>query len=380
MLSALSAFFSNVTSWLIILKYVGLTLAAGSSVWATINVLTVETGNSRKHLTPAGYAAIGLTAAGLLISVVSDDLQRRHDAELSKQQVSAEARRTNAIIIAGQPLTSLSLTWSFHGIDAGLIQELKEGNDKAIQFIEDQQGERDAQQNGAVFREEQLYPYLFGLARRFAKDTSTPSIRDVTALVALDDAHNTVLPFGYFGGDPPWARPVGGKNSNDPRQVSVELGSHANVGNTDLQNWPNLETNQGAVTISWQLDPWTFAKSINRQNSFVVPTANPPNSLRIAILFDIKRLPFKPGNFALPDDQNFWNFPDYTDNVNDTFRGLLTPISKDFTSSVQLVPNNSTLIAFTYTLGQVYETLFLDTYGEASGDLRCVIFEYTLKE
>lgn len=171
-----------------------------------------------------------------------------------------------------------------------------------------------------------------------------------------------------------------GKDAQDPGPSSVEAGSHADLGNTDLRNWPNLETDPKDVIISWQLDPLTFAKSINRQNSFVVPTAKPPNFLRIAILFDITGLPFQAENFALPDDQDFWRLPTYTDTENDNFRGRLALISKDFTSPVRLVPNNSRLIAFRYAMNQVYETLFLDTYGEASSDLRCVVFEYKLEE
>ena len=142
---------------------------------------------------------------------MSGDFQRRHDAEVSKRQIAEEAQRTNAIIIAGQPLTSLNLTWTFQGIDAGLALGLKTGRDAALRFIEDQQGERDGQQNGAVFREEQLYPYLAGLARHFAKGTSTPSSADVVALLALDDDENTVLPFGYFASKGAWkGRPGSG--------------------------------------------------------------------------------------------------------------------------------------------------------------------------
>jgi hypothetical protein len=105
-LPALQALFSRLASWLIMLKYAGLALAAASSIWVTVNVLTTTTANGQKELTPAGFVAIGLTILGLVTSIISDDLQRRRTAQISRQQVSAEAKRTNSIIIAGQPLTS----------------------------------------------------------------------------------------------------------------------------------------------------------------------------------------------------------------------------------------------------------------------------------
>jgi hypothetical protein len=102
--------------------------------------------------------------------------------------------------------------------------------------------------------------------------------------------------------------------------------------------------------------------------------------LHIPVLFDIKDLPFHSLNFAQPVVASFWNFPDDNNTVSDNFEGKLEPITKDFKSSVQLVPNNSTLVSFNYNLDQVYETLFTDSYGEADGNLRCVVFEFKLSE
>jgi hypothetical protein len=378
MLYALRVFFSSLSSWLIILKYLGLGLAAGSSVWATINVLTVTSPNGRKKLTVAGVISITLTILGLVISVVSEDVQRRQAADSQAARVAAEAKRTNDIIIAGQPLTSLTLTWKFHGLDADLEQQLKDGNDSATTFIEDQQGERDDQQNGAVFRENVLYPFLVALCRRFTNDPTTNDDANVAVLLALDDDQNSVLPFGFLDSEKPWGGDPG-EASKQPSPPSLEIGSHDQYGNGDLNNWPNLYVDGRTATITWRLDPSTFAKSLNRQNQFIVPTAKAPGVLRIAIIFDIKELPFAAGNFALAEDQNFWNFPDYPDTQNENFRGKVALITKDFASSVQLVPNNSSLINYNYSLSQVYETLFTDSYGEANSGLRCLVFEYKLE-
>ncbi len=160
---------------------------------------------------------------------------------------------------------------------------------------------------------------------------------------------------------------------------SVETGNNQDMGDNALQSWPGLGASGNQAEIRWRVDPTTFAKSINRQNSFIVPTAKLPNTLRIAVLFDITALPFNAHNFALPIDGDFWKFPDYPDTQNDNPRGRLAPITRQFGSSVRLVPNNSNEIAYEYRLKQVYETLFLDSYGEANSGLRAIVFEYDLQ-
>ncbi|MGY2996918.1 hypothetical protein [Mesorhizobium sp. URHB0026] len=71
MLPALKHLFANISIWLIVLKYMGLSLATGSSIWATINVLTTTGPDNRKQLTAAGVVSIVLTILGLVISIVS---------------------------------------------------------------------------------------------------------------------------------------------------------------------------------------------------------------------------------------------------------------------------------------------------------------------
>jgi len=105
-----------------------------------------------------------------------------------------------------------------------------------------------------------------------------------------------------------------------------------------------------------------------------------PALLRIAVLFDITDVSFGHGNFAKPIDPNFWNFPDYEDTVNDNFRGGLDPITQSFGSTVRLVPNNSTLVSFDYDLNRVYETLFINDGGEAEPGVRCIVFEFRLRD
>jgi hypothetical protein len=376
-MAAIWRVFGNLQLWLTILKYLGLLLAAASSVWGTVKELTVQR-DGNKRLTRAGFLAIGLTLVGLILSIVSEDLQRRKAMKDSVDQVTAEAKRTNAIIIAGQPLSSLRFTWILRGLDPVLLAQLKAGEKSATDFIADQQGERDSQQNSAVVRDRALYPFLIGFAREFTNDRSQMRSSNVIAIMALDDNQNTVLPFGQMSDSSPWGKED--KKSRDPAPRSVEIGDHDDLGNEDLQAWPEIHYDDTTATVSWTLDPLTFASVINRQNRFIVPTANLPRILRVAILFDVKELPFNSRSFALPTDPDFWSYPDYYDQQNENFRGRLKPITKDFASSIQLVPNSSTLIVYNYEFNQVYETLFLDSYGEANNGLRCVVFEYKMIE
>jgi hypothetical protein len=372
----LKKLFTSLSTWLMTLKYAGLALAASSSIWATFNELTVTAPEGHKRVTVAGVVSIGLTLLGLLISFLSQDLERRRTAKVAKEQVATEATRTNEIIIAGQPLTSLSLTWSFHGIDCGLAELLKKGDDDALAVIMDAQGGRGGEQNRSLYRGMQLYPFLLGLARSFARVSAKPDLFSILILVALDDDPNTVLPFGLIDNRVLSSWLQHSKIPEAPSLPSLETNMNACLGNSDLRNWPSLEASESDVIVYWRLDPSTFAKCISRQNNFVAPTAKMPHRLRIAALFDLSGLPFRPGNFALPVDENFWNFPDYQDNRNSNFRGTLDPITSDFTSSVELVPNNSDLVAYSYNLSRVYETLFRDGYGEAIKRLRCIVMEY----
>jgi hypothetical protein len=377
MLNQLSLFFGSVSSWLTILKYLGLTLAAGSSVWATANTLIAPSEKGRNRLTFAGYISIALTVIGLVISIVSEDLQQLDAARTQAAQLKAEAERTNNIIIAGQPLTSLSVAWTIAGLDAELVQTLKQGNGAATAFLYDNpQGERGYQQDGALFREDQLYPFLVALCRRLSADMAKDGNANVIVLLPLDDGQNAVLPFGFLDHSKEWAMPSKSDDAKTPAAPSVEMGSHAYLGNSDLLNWPNIEPNGTTATLVWKLDPATFAKSLSRQNGFVIPTAKLPTILRVAVLFDIKRLPFTENNFALAENPNFWRLPRDPDSQQTNFRGRISPITPTFSSSIQLVPNGSSLVRYNYTLSGVYETQFLDEYGEFDSDVRCVIFEF----
>jgi hypothetical protein len=280
-------------------------------------------------------------------------------------------------VIAGQRLTSLSLAWILQGLDADLVGLLNQGAKDAEAFIDDQQGERDGQQNGAVYREKKLYPFLVALSRKLVNESARDGTTNVVALLALNDDQSAVLPFGFLDQPRPWTVTRGSVGATH-KSPSLEIGSHADAGNSDLLSWPEISLQATNATLAWRADPSTFAASLARQNDAVVPTAKLPEVVRIALVFNIKSLPFSANNFAIAEDQDFWKFPDYQDTQNSNPRGAISPTPKGFTSSVRLIPNNSTVVAYDYTLSRIYETLFRDSYGEADTDVRGLVFEYKL--
>jgi len=377
MLSALRAYFENISTWLVLVKYLGLGLAAGSSIWATLNVLTVTTPGGHRKLTAAGYVAIGFTVLGLVISIVSDDLQRRSAAASQRAQIEAESKRTNEIIIAGQRITSLNVTWKIRGLDDELSKKVKQTGDEASVFISEQQGHRSAEQNSYVYRIYQLYPFLADFSHRFVKPgKNADQNRNALVLIALDDDYGAVLPFGFLLSDD-IRRPLA-NDKKAPLPETIEIATDDEDSHPKILNWPHLSLDGGKdVVLQWRLDPATFANAIQRQNQFIVPMAKLPNTLRLAVLFDIGDLPFAAGNLSLPRDQNFWNYPDYKDHKNTEFRGRVDYVTKSFSSSIQLVPNSSSFVSYNYDLKQVYETLFRDSYGEADRRIRCIVFQFS---
>jgi hypothetical protein len=392
-------------AWLTVLKYLGLALAAGSSIWGTVNELTV-TVDGRKKLTRAGRVSIALTILGLVISVTSEDIQRR----IVAAQAAAEAQRTNDIVMGGQPLTGLTLSWTFGGLDKDLLDVLKKGDAEANKYLYHAQGNRDAQQNGALYRVDQLYPFLLALSRKLVNETSIEPAKDTDAappkskanqkerikatqeqpttpeqdpsvlmLLPLDDDQNAVLSFGFLAKLPTEAQ--GKEKTPPPSKIppSIENTDYSYFGNTSLSNWPRLDQKADAVTIAWHLDPTTFASSISKQNQAIGPTAKLPEVLHIALIFDIDTLPFTNGNLAAPEDQTFWF-------ASAPGRGEIDPgpapitLKNGFTSVIRLTPNSSALVAFNYDLHAIYETQFIDSYGENTRDARCVVLEYTVRK
>ena len=126
--------------FLVILKYLGLCLAAVSSVWGTMHDMTTTGPNGRKRLTKPGIGAIVLILAGLVVSIASEDLTQRQEAADQADRLRTEADRTNQIVLSAQPLTRLSWVLQISSEDPALHQAMQKAETAIQENAESSQG------------------------------------------------------------------------------------------------------------------------------------------------------------------------------------------------------------------------------------------------
>jgi hypothetical protein len=347
---------SDLSTWLSVFKYLGLCLAAGSSIWGTVNELTVRTPSRRRRLTRAGVVAILLTIFGLIISLVSEDLGRRNADAARRAQSLEEARRTNQIIVAGQQMTSLSMRWEIDSASAELWDRMKAGQADIDENNKSTQGGVPEVPFDVEEYEAALVPLLSFVARVGEEsknseapktDQSNPAAKDNTpanqgdssgsngdkappiplaspdttasntsqteqplkagdpsdnmvVLVALDASPNAVLSFGSIGSDVNWLDGAA-KQGTRPSAGFVQPDGSLVEGLTpsvDAQLASSREAGTSNYTITWNLDPSVLADSIARINKSVPVTGNLPKVLEVAIFHDFSELPFSENDFS----------------------------------------------------------------------------------
>jgi hypothetical protein len=364
-----------------ILKYAGLLLATVSSAWGTLNDLT-EKRNGKKVLTRSGKIAMSLTGLGLAIALgsnVVDDLSK-------SKEVRAEVRRT----MAAQPLVSLDFQWEFPAISSDIRQELNSRQKVVDDFVNDQQRDVGSDEAMELDRISRLYDFLLSYARQTAGQKLKPNKNDVPkeddsvlVLVSLDDERNAILSFGILGSDVTWSKKKGIlSNRSDVLSGGVATcGVPSQFCRFDktkdaprsVANWPILRDHSGtsgkqqsAVTVVWNVDPLTFANSVDRQNPAINPTARFPARLQIAIFYDIVDLPFDQPNFALLKSDSLWNDADKSKKN----------VEKAALSNVTLIPNKFPEGAYRYRLVQASTRGFYDSYDEEIANTGCLLLEF----
>jgi hypothetical protein len=60
----------------------------------------------------------------------------------------------------------------------------------------------------------------------------------MAVLIGLDDDQNSVLPFGFLDSEKPWSE-IQDAASKQTGPLSLEIGSHAELGSGVLKNWPD---------------------------------------------------------------------------------------------------------------------------------------------
>ena len=351
-----------------VLKYAGIGIATLSSVWSATNVVSREV-DGRKRLTRAGKIAVGFTMLGLAVTVTSSILQDRAASQAAEERAIAELRRTNRIILAGQPLASLDFTWEFDRIGRHTLQSVDSAALAAQEEQRNKQGGTTLSQAQVLWQEMVLYPFLSSLVtRRFGEPQ-----QNVIVLLSLDPYSNAILPFGFLGDSILWNR-----NEASPAVDSALSGSvlyRRDFGGAmygassrrqdEVRNVPVVRHHGDSLAVRWILDPVTFAHVVDRQNAATPLTANLPDRMSMLILYDVRDLPFAPGNFASPRDFEPWSRNSYSP-AQDTAGVDVELLAR---STLTLVPNELADQAARYAVSRV--SILEGSGAEAADDIEC---------
>jgi hypothetical protein len=129
----------------------------------------------------------------------------------SKQTLLENAlQHTNEIIVAGQPLTSLSLHWKFASANAALSEAMRKGAERSARNSEEEQGGVPEVPFDIMEYEAALIPLLSHVARigdaRKAGDIPESDLpvegvlkQSIAVVIPLDESQNAVLSFGEIG-------------------------------------------------------------------------------------------------------------------------------------------------------------------------------------
>jgi len=362
---------------LTILKYLGLCLAAVSTIWGLTHELTVKTPDNRKRLTKAGIVSILFVAIGLVLGIVSDDIGRRQAAKEQFAKVAAEARRTNEIIIAAQPLTSLNFSLQFETADTGFRKQMEDAEKEIEENAMSSQGGVPRIPFEAMEYESSLIPMLKFLSQAGDKKNNTAAKNEeaennatdsngIIALVPLDDAPNAILSFGEISGNAEW------NNHDTANKLSAGFSSVDNGARTGTSSPQTSKTFATAgpskYSIDWNLDPVTLESAVDRANAAIRSGAKLPRVLKLVILRIGATLPFAYNNFALTKSDP-WHINKGDDTLKTTKLSNMT-----LTASV----NGFTELSYQYKLVNVYQKPLYNDWGEEV-EIGCTVFEFKLE-
>jgi len=216
---------------------------------------------------------------------------------------SREAHHTREIVIAGQPLRSMAISWAFPALTSEYKKDISDGRAKVEELLNDfakstrhyssQQGNK---LKSLLHRGDVLMPFLNLLGGTQWTGQGSDS---VVALFALDDSAATVLPLGYLAASQahkdemsPIALAAGVDTDDEinaafypPHQILRER-SFASPGSAAV-----LVTERKSVKITWALPAADFFDAVDKVTASLVPTAQLPDRMRVVILTRIKKLP-----------------------------------------------------------------------------------------
>ncbi|MDX6614850.1 MAG: hypothetical protein QOD75_4036 [Blastocatellia bacterium] len=294
----------------------------------------------------------------------------------SKQSVlDSNLRHTNEIVLAGQPLTSLSLHWQFASPNAALWQEMSNGQDAIRENDESVQGSSPRVPYEVMEYQSALLPLVSRVANfgghlqvkgaaeaNYANET-------IVVLIPLDESQNAILSFGYIANETSWY-----KDQGEP-PLSAGFPTRLDPGARDGNSTPRVSTNLAAkpdrgmsnYAINWTLDSATLWNAIDRKNTEVRPTAKLPTILKVAIFYDVSVLPFQKNNFGLPY-ADLWG--------HNTAINREVAIGQDLkNSAITIEVNGFRETRYSYVLKKMYKLRVIDEYDDDI-DTNCTVLEF----
>jgi len=297
----------------------------------------------------------------------------------SKQTLLENAlQHTNEIIVAGQPLTSLSLHWKFASASAALSKAMAKGADRSVRNSNEEQGGVPEVPFDIMEYEAALIPLLSHVARigdvRKAGDVPESDqpvdgvLKDsIAVVIPLDESQNAVLSFGEIGKETTWSKNREGALISAGFVMSRD--NERRKGNSTPAVTAEDGDDTSKYTIDWALDPATLAYAVDKRNAAIATTAKLPSVLKIAIFYDAKVLPFQKNNFGVPEAR-IWD-----DSEDD--RKYVTP-ERDFENATLMVEVNG-LRKLNYGFKRMYKLRPFDEYDDEV-DTSCTILEFEAME
>jgi len=265
-------------------------------------------------------------------------LQEKQQAELEtavkeRRETLRELRATREIILAGQPLVSLKLIWTFKNVP-GEILEIARRKD-----IESDDKESEDRLEYYVGRYE---PSTYLIAEAMAQDRRYqvvyPSLNvlaggkwelsPVLAILTLNSSGASVLPLGCLNHNESLVNAPGGVEFMEDIDNSRSNQSLERTRRSEEFTARRTDTKDG-LALEWHFPAGEFDKVVDHRVSGLQLTATFPETIRMVILNSIESLPLNSNNFAQMDEP----FPE----SGDRNPGLASFIDK---SVLRLIPND----------------------------------------
>jgi len=369
----------NSYAWILtLLKYSGLALATISSIWSVTNVISKEI-DGKKKLTRAGKIAVLLTISGLAISITSNMLEDRLKAKKAMEAAVNEARRTNRIILAGQPLSSLSFELNYSKEETDFNESWKEADEHWQHEAESEPGEVSSSKGAAIFRGYMTFP-MFG-ASVSAPNRKPPFF---LFLVSLDADQNNIVSYGYLDTDAALYNTTGNKRERLLFRQAVpyskgiflddNVAAAAYYGDDSKIREPHFLRDSSHVTLKWDLNAYTLHNCLNKINENIPLMANLPSVIKVAIIFDMEYLPFSSGNMTFSNrflwEESDMDSPNSLETIADSIRHVYA------NSAISLVPNQLSDQVLHYKLRKAYKKIVLDEEWEETTICKALLLLY----